>query len=90
VSVTITLDRQHPGTGRIRRGFTAARSAAARAGALAVTPHKAALRRLAEMPLTAAAVPCVDFAAFHIAHGWGWLVTGLSLVVLEHLIADEG
>lgn len=44
---------------------------------------------LAKLPLTAAGLACMDFAAFHLAHGWGWLVTGVSLVVLEHLIADE-
>ncbi len=55
----------------------------------AATPHKAALVNLTHMPLTLAGTGCVDFAAFHLAHGWGWLVTGLSLVFLEHLIADE-
>ena len=55
----------------------------------AVTPHKAALGNLASMPLTALGAACIDFAAFHVGHGWGWLITGLSLVVLEHLIADE-
>lgn len=41
------------------------------------------------MPLTVAGVGCIDFAAYHLSHGWGWLATGLSLVVLEHIIADE-
>ena len=52
-------------------------------------PHKASLARLADIPLTVAGGACFDFAAFHWAHSWGWLVTGLSLVVLEHLIADD-
>ena len=55
----------------------------------ALTPHKAALGNLASMPLTAAGAACIDFAAWHISHGVGWLVMGVSLVVLEHLIADE-
>lgn len=61
-----------------------------KAGALkAITPHKAALGNLAHMPLTVAGAGCIDFAAFHLAHGWGWLVTGISLVLLEQAIADE-
>jgi len=56
----------------------------------AVTPHKASLSRLADMPLTALGTAGINFAAFHVGHGWGWLVTGVSLIVVEHLIADEG
>lgn len=55
----------------------------------AFTPHRAALGNLASMPLTVAGVGCIDFAAWHISHGIGWLCLGLSLIVLEHLIADE-
>ena len=54
-----------------------------------VAPHKASLRNLAAMPLTVLGYASIDFAAFHLAHGWGWLVTGLSLILLEHQIADE-
>lgn len=64
---------------------TAIRSAAVRA----VSPHKAALANLASIPLTVAGAGCVDFAAFHYIHMIGWAVTGISLVVVEHLIADE-
>ena len=61
----------------------------ARAGASAVVaPHKASLRRLADIPLSVAGTAGIDFAAFHISHGWGFLVTGASLFVLEHMIAD--
>lgn len=41
------------------------------------------------MPLTVIGAGCGDFAAFHISHGWGWLAVAASLVVVEHLIADE-
>jgi hypothetical protein len=58
--------------------------------ARALSPVRAPLANLLHMPLTAAGTASVDFAAFHIGHGWGWLITGLSLMVLEHLIADEG
>lgn len=74
-------------------GLTRLTGVAARAvrGAVAkvLAPHKAALRNLADIPLTCAGVAGIDFAAFHISHGWGWLATGLSLLVVEHMIADE-
>lgn len=54
-----------------------------------VAPHRASLARLWDIPMTVLGTAFVDFAAFHVAHGWGWLVTGLSLIVVEHLIADE-
>ena len=56
--------------------------------AVVFAPHKASLKRLTEIPLTVCGVAAIDFAGFHIAHGWGWLITGLSLIVVEHLIAD--
>jgi hypothetical protein len=52
-------------------------------------PAKPVLANLASVPLTVAGLGCADFAAFHLAHGWGWLVTGASLMWLEHVIADE-
>lgn len=54
----------------------------------ALTPHKASLRRLTEMPLSVIGTGGIDFAAFHVNHGVGWLVLGVSLWVVEHLIAD--
>lgn len=71
------------------RALSAVRNAAASAVRTAITPHKASLKRLADIPLTVAGTGCADFAAWHISHGWGWLITGLSLVLVEHLIADE-
>ena len=56
---------------------------------MAVRPHKAALANLKDMPLTVLGVAGVDFAAFHYVHMIGWLVTGISLIVVEHIIADE-
>lgn len=71
------------------RALSGIRRRAAAAVARVLTPHKAALGNLAHMPLTVIGAGCIDFAAFHLAHGWGWLVTGLSLVVIELAIADE-
>jgi hypothetical protein len=93
VTVTLSFDRPERGSGhsgRVARGLKAIRDTVSGLAASAIRPHKTSLKRLTEMPLTVAAVPCVDYAAFHLAHGWGWLVTGLSLVIVEHLIADEG
>lgn len=58
-------------------------------GQKAVRPHRAALRRLADIPLTLAGIGAADWAAFGLPGRWGWLVTGASLIVLEHLIADS-
>ena len=52
-------------------------------------PARPALANLAAMPLHVAGLGCIDFAAFHLAHGWGWLVMGASLIWLEHVLADE-
>jgi hypothetical protein len=64
-----------------------------RMGASAVsavlTPHKASLRRLAEMPLSVLGTAGVDFAAFQLNHDLGWLVIGVSLFIIEHMISDD-
>lgn len=65
--------------------FLALRSVAV----VVLNPPKAAVSKLADIPLTVAGLACVDFAAFHLAHGWGWLVTGLSLLLLEFMASDE-
>lgn len=70
---------------RLRR----VRSVLTAAAATVLNPHKASLRRLADIPLSVAGVAAIDFAAFHLAHGWGWLVLGASMFALEHMIADE-
>jgi hypothetical protein len=89
VTLTVSWDRpagRHPG--RMRAGFAALKSAVTAAGKAAVRPHKASLRRLADMPLTVLGTGGIDFAGFHVTHGLGWLITGVSLVIIEHLIAD--
>ena len=78
------------GTRRISaRVLSATRTTAAKAAKIALTPHKAALANLRDMPLTVAGVAGIDFAGWHISHGWGWLITGVSMIIVEHLIADE-
>jgi hypothetical protein len=89
VTVTLSLDRPKSGErGKLRAGLAAMRSTVTRASRALVRPHTASLRRLADMPLTVVGTAGIDFAAFHLAHGWGWLVTGVSLLVIEQMIAD--
>jgi hypothetical protein len=51
--------------------------------------HKASLKRLTEMPLTVLGTGAIDFAGFHLAHGWGWLLLGVSLLIVERMISDS-
>lgn len=51
--------------------------------------HKVAVGNLVHMPLFCTGTAAIDFAAFHINHGWGWLATGVSLIVAEFVAADE-
>jgi hypothetical protein len=55
----------------------------------AVAPHRASLLRLIDMPLTVIGIGLIDFGAFHYVHMIGWVVTGISLLVVEHMIADD-
>lgn len=91
---TLTVTWEHPRPAgappgrltRLRRAITGAATNAVRA---TLTPHKASLKRLADIPLTLAGVGFADTAAWQGPHWVGWLVTGLSLVLVEHLIADD-
>jgi hypothetical protein len=65
-----------------------ARDLFATAAARAVSPHRASLLRLLDMPLAVLGTGFIDFSAFHVAHMLGWLVTGVSLWIVEHMIAD--
>lgn len=48
------------------------------------------LANLLSIPLTVAGIGCIDAACFAGNLIAGLAVTGVSLIVLEHLIADEG
>jgi hypothetical protein len=77
------------GPGAVSRlRFSAFRRARALLSA-AVTPYRASLLRLLDMPLAVLGTGLVDWAAFHVDQGAGLLVTGLSLWLVEHLIADD-
>lgn len=91
MAVTITAART-PRADRPRRLRNAAltvRRTLAVLGIRAATPHRAALANLTHMPLTASGLGCADYAAWHLGAGWGWLAIAASLILLEHLIADE-
>jgi hypothetical protein len=60
-----------------------------RSAAAHLKPARPAVVNLASVPLHVAGLACIDFAAFHLAHGWGWLAAGASLIWLEHVIADQ-
>lgn len=88
MTVTVTFERGP------RRGVWGARFRRVGSGVTHLarrltTPHKLAVSNLARMPLFLGGAGCVDFAAFHVNHGVGWLVTGLSLILIEHMAADE-
>lgn len=92
-SLTIAWEREGRRPGGLRRllgrGRSGAVAALALVGAVLLTPNRAALRRLAEMPLTCVAVGMIDTAAWQAPAWVGWLVTGLSLMFVEHLISDD-
>lgn len=78
--------------GRFARWRTAAGLRARRAAAAvraAAAPVRAPLVNMAQIPLTVAGLGCVDAAAFVGNEIAGLVVTGLSLIGLEFLIADE-
>jgi hypothetical protein len=87
VSATVPGKRRLPGRLRVLSGrFLAARAAAA--GRL-LRPARPALANLASMPLTAAGLGLFDYGVFRLGVTAGVMVTAGSLVLLEHLIADE-
>lgn len=87
MAVTVAWDSRNPG--RIRAFLKRFASTSSKVIATMAKPHRAALTNLTHMPLTVLGTTGIDFAAFHLAHGWGWLVTGISLIILEHMVADE-
>lgn len=52
-------------------------------------PVKPVLRNLASVPFTLAGAACIDIGVFKANVVAGWIVTGISLIVIEHIIADE-
>jgi hypothetical protein len=52
-------------------------------------PARPVLANLAAIPLHVAGLGCIDAAAFEGNAIAGLVVTGLSLIWLEHVIADE-
>jgi hypothetical protein len=76
-------------SGRLARFAASVKASAAAAAGRVLTPHRASLRRLADIPLTVAGLGCIDAAAFTGNEIAGLVVTGFSLILTEHLIADD-
>lgn len=53
------------------------------------SPRSASLANLRKMPFTVAGLGCIDMGVFTASTVAGWIVTGLSLMLLEYMIADE-
>jgi hypothetical protein len=54
-----------------------------------LTPARPVLANLASIPLTVAGWACIDAGMFAANTVAGLIVTGITLMVLEHQIADE-
>lgn len=54
-----------------------------------LSPARPALLNLVSIPLTVAGIGFIDTGVFIASTVAGWIVTGVSLLVLEHMIADE-
>lgn len=77
---------------RLSGGIPSARgilTAAGRFLSRLAKPVRAPLVNLASIPLHVAGLACVDIGVFTACPVAGWIVTGLSLIWLEHVIADE-
>ena len=62
---------------------------AVRAASRLVKPARPALANLAASPLHVLGLGCIDTGVFTASPVAGWIITGLSLIWLEHVIADE-
>ena len=71
------------------RWMSRASTAAAGLAGRLLSPHRAALSNLVSIPLTTFGLAAIDVGVFYASTIAGWIVTGISLIVLEHLIADE-
>lgn len=54
-----------------------------------LSPARPALTNLISIPLTVAGIGFIDTGVFIASAIAGWIVTGISLLILEHMIADE-
>lgn len=88
--MTLTVQWSSGGAaGRFRERLRVAGRFVAKIAIRVVSPHREALSNLVHMPLFLVGGASIDFAAFHVSHGCGWLVTGISLIVAELAAANE-
>jgi hypothetical protein len=51
--------------------------------------HAMSVNRLFDIPLTIVGFGCIDSASFNITTWFGLVVTGISLFIIERMIADD-
>lgn len=73
---------------RIRRGFKI-RERIGGWAAKVLSPAKPVLKNLASIPLTVAGLGCISAGIFLASTIAGLIVTGVLLMVLEHMAANE-
>jgi len=74
-------------TARTARSFTDRVSGVAKA--FTRRGKTSSLRRALSMPLTLAAYGCIDYGVWQASALAGWIVTGVSLMVLEFQVSDD-
>ncbi|HYS41937.1 MAG TPA: hypothetical protein VEO01_40485 [Pseudonocardiaceae bacterium] len=91
MTLSIVWAPRTPGAppGRLARWTRALANTTKTIAAAAVTPHRAALSRVRDMPLSLTGTALIDWASFHVNTGVGLLATGLSLWLVEHLLSDN-
>jgi hypothetical protein len=82
-----TLDRVKPRLDPVGK-LSVLRIVIMHALSVVVAPHKASLARMLDMPLAVIGTALFDWAFFGWSQMAGLIVTGLSLWLLEYLIAD--
>lgn len=83
MSITVPLS-----SGDLARLRRAVRDVSNRIGRR-LRPVRVPLRNLASCPLFTVGVLVFDYGVYQWSHRVGWMVGGVSLMILEHVIADE-
>ena len=50
---------------------------------------RAVFSNLLQIPFTCIGMICINVGFFHIIHEWGWVTSGITLIILEAMIADK-
>jgi hypothetical protein len=55
----------------------------------AATESKAVLSKLFQIPFTCIGLICINIGFFEKIGTWGWITSGISMIILEAMIADK-